>query len=936
MRKHFLLLAFLSLLLAVPAVTQTEAFKVPSINFEKYTLPNGLEVILHEDHHLPLVAINVWYHVGPRNEARGRTGFAHLFEHMMFQGSEHAGEKAHFRYLEAAGATDINGTTDFDRTNYFETLPSNQLELGLWLESDRMGFLLGKLDRTRLINQRDVVRNERRQGEGMPYMLGDEAIYHLLFPKQHPYYAAVIGSHADIEAARLLDVRNFSEQFYTPNNATIAIAGAFETSSVKPMLEKYFGVLPKGPTVVTVNVTTPPITGERRAKVTDTVQLPRVSIAWLTAPAFQKGDAEAQLTTRVLGGGDSSRLYQRLVYEKQIAQSVNCQTSSLALQSVSQCDIIARPNVTPEGLEDIVNQEIENLRSTGPTPEEVDRARNYILTKKISDLQRLGGFGGVADALNLYNQYVRDPGYLGRDIARFKAATASSVKDVAERSFGKSQRATVYTIAGAKVLQDVPRSPDSTDADVKIVSETDPAFASSQAWRRNAPAAGPRPKIRLPVPTVFNLENGMKVYLIEDHSLPVLNATVMDFAGSDADPATRPGLAAYTSRMLRQGTLRRSAKVIASDTDQIGAKLNSKGTDDAAEVSIEGLAAFTDPAIDLLSDIVERPVFKPEEVERVRGERLTAILEEADNPVSTLLRVGRRTVYHKGPYAYPDTGTTESVSVISAQDVNSFWKAHFAPQNAALVICGDVTEERAHQLANKYFGGWNNAQAAATATIASAPQPPQQRIVIVDKPGAPQTALGAFGIGMPRKTSDYVATDVMNNILGGLFSSRINMNLRERKGYTYGAFSFFEPHRGSGPFLAGALVRTDITAAAAGELMKELKDISIQPPDESEINLGRNFPLQSLPGQFETVQATARQISDLFVFDLPDDYYRTLPGQYDSVTSAAVIAAARKNVPASQVIVVAVGDRAKIQPGLEQLGFGPVELRDAEGNPVSH
>jgi zinc protease len=933
MRKaSLLLLAFLSSGMMVAAPWPTDPPKVPSPTFEKYTLSNGLEIILHEDHRLPLVALDLWYHVGPRNEVQGRSGFAHLFEHMMFEGSAHVGEKAHFRYLEGAGATDINGTTDFDRTNYFETLPSNQLELGLWLESDRMGFLLGKLDRTRLVNQRDVVRNERREDEGTPYMLAEEETCHLLFPKEHPYYAAVIGSHADMEAARLLDVRHFFQQFYTPNNATLAIAGAFDPATLKPLLQKYFGPIPQGPPVAQVKTVTPAITGERRATVTDTVQLPRVSVAWLTPPAFGKGDAESQLITGILGGGDSSRLYQKLVYEKQMAQSVHCETESLWLQSVARCHVTARPHIKPEALEAEMNREIDELRQQGSTQEELDRTRNIILTGKITALQRLGGFGGVADTLNLYNQYLGDPGYLSKDIARFTDATTASVKAMAEQGFAKSQRVTVYTVAGKKVLHDVPRSPASTDAGVKLVSRYPADFEAQQVWRKKAPRPGPTPKLQLPVPVVLMLANGLKVYLVEDHVLPVLKATVLDFAGADANPADQPGLAAYTARMLRQGTARRSATQIARDTDQMGAELLSGANEDYSSASIEGLSNNKEAALDLLSDITEHPCFQTDEVERVRGEMLTAIVEEADDPVSTVLRVGRKTVYGDGPYAYPSNGTTDSVKAISAKDLTDFWKAHFAPQNAALVLSGDVTEEQARELASRYFQSWSNAGANGIPPVPPAPSFPKQRIVIVDKPGAPQTVLTAFGVGLPRNTPDYVATDVMNNILGGLFSSRINMNLQERNGYTYDAFSFYHFHRGAGPFLAGALVRTDVTAPAAKELFKELQAIAVHPPNASEITLGKNFSLHSLPGQFETVGSTSSRIGDLFVYNLPIDYYRTLPSQYNSVSAAAITAAARKEVRPDQMIIVAVGDRHKIQPGLEKLGLGPIDLRDAAGN----
>src|SRR5581483_381259 len=322
---------------------------------------------------------------------------------MMFEGSEHVGEKAHFRFLEAAGATDINGTTSFDRTNYFETLPSNQVELALWLESDRMGFPLEELDRARLTNQRDVVRNERRQGENAPYGLTEEAMYHLLFPKAHPYYADVIGSHADIEAARPQDVRKFFQQYYAPNNATMAIAGDFDSAKVKAMVEKYFAAIPAGPPVKKVNVETPPIAGGKRVTVTDAVKLAQLTVGWQAPAAFHPGDADVTLLARILGGGKSSRLYRSLVYRDQIAQSVDCSDDSLALASVAACTITARPNVKPEALETAFDAELESLRASGPTQAELDRARNIVLTRKIQRLQRLGGFGGVADMMNLYN-----------------------------------------------------------------------------------------------------------------------------------------------------------------------------------------------------------------------------------------------------------------------------------------------------------------------------------------------------------------------------------------------------------------------------------------------------------------------------------------------------------------------------------------------------
>ncbi|MGC2404727.1 MAG: pitrilysin family protein [Acidobacteriaceae bacterium] len=912
----------------------TKPLVVPKLAYEKYTLPNGLEVILYENHRLPLVAVDLWYHVGPANEKPGRTGFAHLFEHMMFEGSEHVGEKAHFRYLEGAGATGINGTTSYDRTNYFETVPSNQLELALWLESDRMGFLLETLDREKLTNQRDVVRNERRQGEGTPYELADEEVGHLLFPKSHPYYGNVIGSHADIEAARLNDIRDFFQHYYIPNNASIAIAGDFDRTSVKSLVEKYFAPIPRGPDAEKPAVVTPPIESERRGTITDTVQLPRVSVAWLTPEAFKPGDADADFFVRILGGGKTSRLYRKLVYEQQIAQSAECQNSSLLLTSMAQCDVTARPGVKPEDLETAIDKEINTLRRNGPTQAELDGARTDILTEKIRGLQRLGGFGGVADMMDRYNQYLGDPGYLPKDIARYQAVTAASVRGIGQNVFSQNHRVVVYAVPGKKVVDDVPRSPADTDANVTVTPPHSKEFETAQNWRKDAPKPGPAPELHLPVPKTFALENGLKVYLVEEHTLPIVSANLIDLAGSEENPADKPGLASFTARLLSEGTASRSSVELADDVDSIGAQLKTDAAMDMASAGLGLLSNNTDAALTLLSDITLHPAFKADEVERVRKQRLVAIQQEADQPMATALRVGLKTLYGDYPYGYRDIGTTASVKAITRDELLHFWSEHYSPSNAALFLTGDVTEAEARRLAQKYFGSWT-AGSAKPAQIPPAPAPPTRKVVIVDKPGAPQTALIAFGLGLPRSTPDYAATNVMNSVLGGLFSSRINMNLREKNGFTYGAFSEFMFRRGDGPFVAGARVRTDVTGPAARELFAELSRMRTDPATADELRLAKENSLRSLPGNFETTSETTGLMSEIFTYALALDYYRELPAQYEGVTAAEVEKAAQDHVHPDNLIVIAVGDRGKIQPELEKLNLGPIELRNESGDPVT-
>jgi zinc protease len=929
--------ATFSAVLANPATLFAQVdgkLKLPEIKYETYTLPNGLKVITHEDHRLPLVAVDLWYHVGPLNERPGRTGFAHLFEHMMFEGSEHVGEKAHIKFVQGAGATDVNGTTDFDRTNYFETMPANQLELALWLESDRMGFLMEGLNRELLTNQRDVVRNERRQGEGRPYAAAGEAVAHLLYPPGHPYYGDVIGSHADIEAARIADIRDFHQQFYTPNNASIAIAGDFDPKQLKEMLTKYFGPIPAGPKVDPVTTVTPPITSQRRATVTDTVRLPQLTIAWLTPPAFTQGSYDVSAAIFALGGAKASRLDQALVYKTQVAQRVSCYNRPNKLNGSAECTIVAKPGVKLEDLEATVWSEIARLQADGPTPEEVEAAKAGELTRKITGLQRLGGFGGVADTLDEYNQYTGDPGYLPKDLAAQAAVSVASAKAAAVKYLTKDSAVVVYCVPGKKVLNDVPRSPADTDANVKIVNPYTDEFEKSQEWRKTVPKAGPPVTVHLPVPETFTLANGLKVYVVPEKALPILSASLVTRAGSENNPADKAGLASLTAQVMGEETTTRDLKQLADAQERIGVRIGVAASMDASGSSMTVLTNHTHEGMDLFADVIEHPAFKTEDLERLRKQRLIGIQQETDSVASMAQRVGPKLVYADQPYGASQTGTTETVTTMTRDDVTGFYAAHYGPKDSALVLVGDITPVEAKKLAEQYFGKWTG-NASAAVTLPPAPSLPPTHVVILDKPGAPQSALFAYGVGVPANSPDLQTLQVMNYVLGGSFASRINMNLREKNGYTYGANSQYAFYRGGGPFLAGGLVRTDVTGPAATQLMYEIKRFPTAPPTEEELNEAKVARIQSLPGQFETTQAIAGSMGSIFLYDRPLDYYATLPAKYNAVTAADVARVAAADVHPDQLIIVAAGDRSKIEPQLKEANLGPVEVRDINGKLVT-
>ena len=921
-------------LLAGVAGSAQTPHKLPQIKYEKYMLPNGLTVITHEDHKLPLVSVDLWYHVGPLNEKPGRTGFAHLFEHMMFEGSEHVGEKAHIKYVQSAGATDVNGTTNFDRTNYFETMPSNQLELALWLESDRMGFLMEGLDREKLTNQRDVVRNERRQGEGRPYSVADEEVYHQLFPKGHPYYGAVIGSHADIESARIADVRDFHQQFYTPNNASIAIAGDFDAKQLKALLEKYFGPIPKGPNVEPVSAVTPPITSQKRVTVTDTVQLPRLSVAWLTPAKFAPDAYSVDAASFALGEAKASRLDEAMVLKNQVAQSVTCGTDPEKLTGVLSCDITAKPGVKLEDLEATFWQVLDTLRKEGPTQNEVESYIALNLTGKISGLQRLGGFGGVADTLDMYNQYTGDPDFLPKDVAMTEAVTAASTKAAVEKYLTKDSAVVVYCTPGKKVLDDVPRSPADTDADVKITNPYSAEFEKAEEWRKSKPEPGPAPTIHLPAPQEFSLDNGLKVLVVEDHTLPVLTAELVSRAGSSHNPINKSGLATLTSTVMRDGTETRDLEKLAGDQERIGTTINTMSGMDSGSVSMTLLTSYMKEGMDLLADVAQHPVFRADDVDRDRKQRLVSIAQETDNVGSMAMRVGPKLVFGDSPYGQSGSGTLESIKALTGEDISGFYKAHYGPKDSALVLVGDVTRADADKLARQYFGSWASSTLEGAA-IPAPPAPAPTHVVLIDKPGAPQTALYAFGLGVPQSSPDAEALTLLNYTLGGSFGSRINMNLREVHGYTYGARSGFVEYRDGGEFYTGALVRTDVTAPAAKEMMGEIRNFPGKPSTAEELKAAKESSIRSLPGRFETTSAMARALDDIFIYNRPLDYYANLPAKYEGLTEADMARVAQEYLHPDQLVIVTAGDRSKIEAGLKDAGLGPVEVRDINGKLVT-
>jgi zinc protease len=656
----------------------------------------------------------------------------------------------------------------------------------------------------------------------------------------------------------------------------------------------------------------------------DQVELPRVYLTWITGPVFSQADAECDLIAKILGGGKSSRLYKSLVYKKRIAQDAVAHQSSLALGSIFVVEATGKPGVKPQKLEEAIWKELEKFKKNGPKRAELQRARNTIESAIIRALENLGG---LADRLNLYNQFLGDPGSLARDMGRYQKASIKSLQDLAQSQFKREACVAVWGVPGTKAIDDAPKP---SYENGKAVMETSPV--PDQDWRSTPPTPGPTPALNLPIPREFRLGNGLRIFLVEQHGLPIISANVITLSGSDRNPSDQPGLASFAADMLDEGTVQRSPLEIAADADQIGASLSTGASTDYSYIAMRPLKKNAEAAFELVSDILINPAFASEEIERVRHDRLIHILQQKDNPSALAIKAFFDAIYGcSHPYGYMDIGSEESNGAITRDGLLHFYQAGYFAANSALVVAGDLVESELKKLAEKYFGEWTTA--GSISFIPAVAVNPARRIVIVEKPGAPQTVLRIGHIGVARSNPDYVAIDVMNTALGGLVSSRLNLNLREKHGFTYGISSAFIFRRGPGPFLVGTSVRTDATAPATAEIFREIERMRESRLSPEELATAKDSMARSLPGMFETTPESASSIGQLFVHDLPLNYYHDLPGQIQSVSDAQVQEAARKYLKPEEMVVVAVGDRGKIESALEKLNLGPIEIRDSSGNP---
>jgi zinc protease len=887
------------------------------IPYKKFVLKNGLTLIVHEDHKAPIVAVNVWYHVGSKNEKPGKTGFAHLFEHLMFTGSENfkgsGDQRAFFEAMERIGATDLNGTTSQDRTDYFENVPKNALDVALWLESDRMGHLLGAIDKTKLDVQRGVVQNEKRQGENEPYGIVWELLTKGTAPPGHPYSWTVIGSMEDLNAASLEDVQTWFKTYYGPANTVLVMAGDIDPDTALKKAEQFFGDIPAGPPVAKYEQWIPHISGTRRQKVADRVPQARIYKVW-SIPAYgEPENVYLELAADVLSRGKSSRLYKRLVYDDQIATDVSASADGREISGLFSITATAKPGEDLAKIEKAVDEEVARFLAGGPTAEELARVKAERIAGFVRGIERIGGFGGKSDILAMNQTFRGDPEFYQTILKLVREATLEDLKNAAKK----------WLTTDVYILEVQPYPEFETIA--------------SSADRSKLPTPGSPPEVKFPAMQRAKLSNGLNVILAERHAIPVIEFSLQIDAGYAADQFATPGTARMAMSMLDEGTARRTSLQISDELALLGANISAGSSLDTSGVYLSTLTANLDQALDIFADVILNPAFPEADFKRLQKQLLAGIQQEKTEPISMALRVFPKILYGAGhAYGNPFTGsgTEASVAKLTRADLQKFHQTWFKANNATLIIVGDTTLNDITPRLEKLFAGWKSGEVPVK-NIRSVDHAKKPAIYLIDRPGSLQSVIFAGNLAPPKANPAEIAIETANNVLGGSFTSRVNMNLREDKHWAYGAGTFIPSARGERPFVAYAPVQTDKTKESMVEIDKELRGVlGKKPIMHEELTKAQQNQTLELPGRWETMGSVAGSIGDIVCFGLPDDYFTTYPDKVRALSVDDLTKAAEQVVHNDELAWIVVGDRAKIEPGIRELGWGEIHLLDADGNPV--
>jgi predicted Zn-dependent peptidase len=924
-----------------------ELVRKVDIPYEQFTLDNGLRVIVHEDRKAPVVAISIWYNVGSKDEPAGKTGFAHLFEHLMFNGSENA-PGDYFEPLREIGATDFNGTTWFDRTNYFQTVPRPALERGLFLEADRMGRLLGAVTQEKLTNQIGVVQNEKRQGDNEPYGLVEYAQLEALFPEGHPYRHSTIGSMADLDAATLEDVKNWFRSKYGPNNAVLVLAGDVSAAEARPLVEKHFGDIPRGPVNNPAKADVPTLPAPKVEVMKDRVANVRLYRNWIVPGMLDDAAVQLDVAAGVLGGLASSRLDNELVRKDQTAVGVRAYILPFHRVSQFEIQVDVKPGVNPDIVSARLDQIVAELIANGPTRDEVQRVVMSDVAARIRGLEQVGGFGGKAVALAEGALYADDPEYYKKQLLAYGRVTPATVKAAmqkwltrpvyslrvepgerkayeeakASRGGAASQRPRYYRQPepGEKPMAPLP---------FVAPAEDSPDMVPLSYQKRPMPEVGTISNLDFPDIERARLSNGIPVVYARRTAVPVVRVAVEFDAGVAADPANALGTQSLMLNLLEEGTASRNSIQIAEEQERLGAVIAPETSLDRTALSVAALTPNLGPSLDLLADVIRNPAFEPREVERLRAQQLAAIDQELTEPSGLGARTLPPLLFGADhPYGRPSSGTGDKTVVarLTRDDLVRFHQSWIRPDNATIFAVGDIPLAELVPMLEARFGNWAAPAAPkGTKNFAAAPPNPKPRIVLVNRPQSPQSLILAGAVLPVRGTEDLLTLSAANEVLGGNFLSRINMDLRETKGWSYGSRSAVSLREQLVPYLINAPVQADKTGPAIRALMDHVSGF-VTDKGLTDVELTRviNGNTRQLAGQFETSTAVLGALRSNALFRRPDNYWEAIADRYRGMTISTIDQAARRVLDPKKMVWVVVGDAAKVRPQLTGLGL-PIE-----------
>ena len=879
---------------------------VPDIEYDTFTLNNGLTVVVHEDRKVPMVAVNVWYHVGSKNEKVGKTGFAHLFEHLMFNGTENYNAE-YFEPFEKIGATDQNGTTNNDRTNYFQNVPTNALDLALWMESERMGHILNVIDQEKLDEQRGVVQNEKRQGENQPYGQVFNAIGKAVFPKGHPYSWSVIGSMEDLNAATLDDVKEWFETYYGPTNAVIALAGDIDLETAKIKVQEYFGDIQAGPPLTKPKKWIAKRTEQTREVMEDNVPQTRIYKVW-NVP--EDGTAEAQaldLASSTLAGSKNSPLYQELVYKKGLATGVSAFYYGREIAGLFIISATVAPGQDVNEVENVIDATLQKYLKTGPNSKLLKNTKTSTIAGLTNGLQRIGGFGGKSDILATYQTLYGDAGAFKKILAMYLDTSASDVKKAANK----------WLSSGDYVLTIVPAAKTSV---VKSLVD------------RSKGIPYPTEKLSYSFPTIQSaiLENGSKLVLAERNDLPLVQLEIVFNNGYAIESDNELGLVNFTMSMVDEGTDKYNSLEFAEMQESLGSGIGFGSSIDTTYASMSSLKVNLEKTLDLFKEGLLNPTFPQVELDKVKKRWLAGIDQELNSPASMANREIRTLVYGSGhPYAKASSsGVKNTVENFTREDLQGMYAKLTNPNDATFIVTGDISLADATELLNKKFSNWKSPdKAIVQVDLFNVNDQASPRVFLIDKPGAIQSYILAAQLLPPTNSDDDILIDYMNYAIAGSFTSRLNMNLREDKSWSYGVRTSTGYSQGQRLMRMTAPVQTDKTAPAISEILREYNEyINSSPINEEELSKIKNARTLRLPGQYETLGALLGGIEDIVKYNRDFDYLDTIADKRNSIKLEDVQSATTKYLDTNKWTWVIVGDLNEIENPVRDLNIGPVKV----------